>query len=152
MLLKFVVWTGLGAFALLSATDWVMTFTLLRLHPGAVEANPFAAACLERYGWDGLALYKFAGVFVVIAAVVLIERRRPSVAAGVVAMGCAVLLSVTVYTHQLICESHREARERAEDAAWPKPPARAEARSAVPERCWFAADGPAATEIATVRR
>ena len=143
MYLKLSVWIGLGLYALLSVTDWVMTFALLRLHPGAVEANPLAAACLEQYGWNGLALYKTGGVLMFIGPVYLLTRRRPAVAAGVVALGCAVLLTVTVYTHGLICEAHGEAAELAEDAAWlkpkPNPPHYATDR-AVPERCWFAPD------------
>ena len=138
MFLKFAVWTGVGVYALLSATDWLLTFSLLRAYPTAIEANPLAAACLEQYGWNGLALYKFGGVVGFVGAVFLLARRRPSVAAGVVAVGCAVLLTVTVYTHSLICESDREEQEIAEDAAWPKPTRQDEAGSHIPDRCWFA--------------
>lgn len=151
MCLKLVVWMGLGLYALLSATDWMMTFALLRLHPGAFEANPLAAACLERHGWNGLALYKAGGVLVFVAPVVLLIRRRPSVAAAVVAGGCAVLLFVTVYTHGLIRDAYRDATDRAADAAWPKPKplARRDATDrAVPERCWFATDAPTAEPVA----
>jgi hypothetical protein len=143
MFLKLAVWMGMGLFALLSATDWLMTFALLRANPSAVEANPLAAACLDLYGWDGLALYKLGGVVVVLGAVGLIARRRPVVAAGVLALGCSVLMSVTVYTHDLICESRREAREDAEDVAWPKPVKGDRAGSPIPDRCWFAPEPPA---------
>jgi hypothetical protein len=135
MCLKFAVWMGLGLYALLSATDWLMTFALLRMYPDAVETNPLASACLEQYGWNGLALYKFGGVAVVFGAVILLARRRRSIALGVVALGCAVLLGVIVYSHSLICESYHEAQVRAEDAAWPKSTAKDDA---VPKRCWFA--------------
>jgi hypothetical protein len=145
MRLKLAIWFGLALYALLSATDWVMTYTLLRLHPGAVEANPVAAACLSAYGWNGLAIYKSAGVLVFAGAVVLLIRRRPAVAASVVTFGCAVLLWVTYYSHTLICEAHREAAER---PAWPKrklnegQPA---ASIPVPEGCWFATTSSATT-------
>jgi hypothetical protein len=148
MCLKMIVWLGLGLYALLSATDWLMTYALLRAQPNAIEANPLAAACLDLYGWNGLALYKFGGVVVVVGAVFLLAQRRPKVAAAVTAMGCAVLLSVTVYTHSLICESAQEARERAEDVAWPKPASKPETGSFVPERCWFAPKSPATTATA----
>ena len=149
MRLKSAVWIGLGVYALLSATDWVMTFALLRAHPGAVEANPLAAACLERYGWDGLALYKTAGVLVFVGAVALLVRRRPAVAAVVTAGACAVLLAVTTYTHGLLREAHRDARESAEDDAWPKAkPAPADTGPRVPDRCWFA---PTPQPVAVVR-
>jgi len=133
---------GLGLYTLLSATDWMMTNALLRLHPGAVEANPIAAACLDLHGWDGLALFKTGGVLIFVGAVFLLVRRRPAVAAGVVVMGCAVLLSVTVYTHSLILQAHKEAAE--EDVAWPKVETadRDGIETAVPERCWFADEPP----------
>jgi hypothetical protein len=147
MYLKLAVGLGLGVYALLSATDWMMTYALLRIHPGAVEANPMAAACLEQYGWNGLALYKAGGVLVFVGAVFLLARRRPAVAVGVVAVGCAVLLSVTVYTHGLICEAKRETA----DAAWPKPKPRpaAETGFTVPDRCWFATEQPVVTASGT---
>ena len=141
MRIKLAVWMGLGLYTLLSATDWMMTHALLKLHPGAVEANPIAAACLDLHGWDGLALFKVGGVLIFVGAVFLLVRRRPAVAAGVVAMGCAVLLSVTVYTHSLILQAHREIDD---DVAWPKAEAagRDGIESATPERCWFASDEP----------
>jgi hypothetical protein len=149
MFLKLAVWMGLGVYALLSATDWFLTFTLLRSAPTAIEANPLAAACLEQYGWDGLALYKFGGVVVVLGAVVLIARRRPAVAAGVLALGCSVLLSVAVYTHGLIRENDRDAREQAENAAWPAPTRNAASRRA--DRGWFAPDTVKPVPIVTAK-
>lgn len=151
MRLKLAIWLGLGLYALLSITDWMMTYTLLRMHPGAVESNPLAAACLERYGWDGLAFYKAGGVLVFVGAIGLLIRRRPPVAAGVVALGCAALLWVTAYTHTLIIDAHRENAALAADAAWVKPRNRPAAKSSpVPEQCWFAHSQPIPT--ATVRK
>jgi hypothetical protein len=154
MRLKLVVGLGLALYALLSATDWLMTFALLRLHPGAVEANPLAAACLEQHGWNGLALYKVGGVLVFVGSVILLARRRPKVAVGVVALGCAALLTVTVYTHGLLCEAHRDAVERSQDAAWPKPKpgTKPESASPIPDRCWFAPDAPVAQLPPTGRK
>ncbi|QJW92881.1 DUF5658 family protein [Frigoriglobus tundricola] len=152
MCLKLAVWMGLGLYALLSATDWMMTHALLKLHPDAVEANPIAAACLDLHGWDGLALFKVGGVLMFLGAVFLLVRRRPAVAAGVVAIGCSVLLSVTVYTHSLILQAHREAAE--EDVAWPKAKvvARNGIEGAAPERCWFAGDEPPPVQRVVVVR
>jgi hypothetical protein len=149
MCLKLMIWGGVGLYALLSAADWLLTFALLRSHPGAVEVNPLAAACLDRYGWDGLAMYKFGGVVIVTGAVILLARRRRGVAAGIIVLGCAVLLTVTVYTHQLLCASYHE---RDEDAAWPKPTAKTDSNSLVLERCWFAPKPPPTTATATLRR
>jgi hypothetical protein len=142
---KTAIWPGLGLYVLLSAADWVLTYALLRLHPGAFESNPLAAACLERHGWGGLALYKAGGVLVFLGAVYLLARRRPAVAAGVVGVGCAVLLSVATYTHGLICDESRAQRELA-DSDWPpqaRPDPGASGGFAVPARCWFAPDRPA---------
>lgn len=150
MRLKLAIWFGLALYALLSATDWLMTYTLLRLHPGAVEANPVAAACLSAYGWNGLAIFKAVGVLVFAVAVVLLVRRRPSAAAGVVTFGCAVLLWVTYYSHALICEVRREAAER---PAWlTHKPNKSQPASTipVPERCWFAT-APATSVTASLK-
>jgi hypothetical protein len=140
MRLKLAVWLGLVFYTFLSVTDWMMTHALLRMHPGAVESNPLASACLELYGWNGLAFYKVGGVLVFVGAVFLLARRRPAVAAGVVAFGCAVLLWVTSYTHTLICEAHRESAEIAASATWSHlgpdlPPIDSSAQ----EQCWFPA-------------
>jgi hypothetical protein len=120
MCLKYFCWAGLSLYALLSVADWALTYALLRAHPGAVESNPVAAAFLEQHGWGGLALFKFAVVLVFTAAVVMILRRRPAVAAGVVGFGCAALLWVTTYSHGLLAQAHREAAEQAA-AEWPSP-------------------------------
>jgi hypothetical protein len=104
MPLNRLIAVGAGLYAVLSVTDWVLTYSLLNLHPAAVEANPVAAACLERHGWDGLALYKVGSVLMFLGAVVLLTRRRPALAAAVVTTGCVVLLGVTLYTHVLIRE------------------------------------------------
>lgn len=141
MRLKLAIVLGLGLYALLSVADWVLTFALLRLHPGAFESNPVAAACLEQHGWPGLAVYKTGGVLMFVGAVYLLARRRPAVALGVVAVGCAALLWVTTYTHGLIREEYRVQRELAE-AEWPRDVAGAPEADGfpIPERCWFAPD------------
>ena len=155
MFLKWFCWTGLGLYAVLSVADWMLTFSLLRAHPGAVESNPLAAACLEQHGWRGLALFKLGGVAAFAAAVALIIRRRPAVAAGVVAFGCGALLWVTTYSHGLLCQAHRDARELAENV-WPRlkePDPALSAGYSVPERCWFAGDErPAPVQSAAVSR
>jgi len=141
MRLKYVVWLGLGLYVLLSATDWAFTFALLHGYPGAVETNPLAAACLARFGWGGLALYKATGVLVFVGAVLLLVRRRPILAAKLTGGACAVMLAVLVYTHGLLCEAHRDAVDRAQDAAWAQPKkGHSEPPVTGPGRCWFAQD------------
>ena len=147
--MKLAVWMGLGLYSLLSVTDWVMTFALLRLSPEAFEANPFASACLERHGWGGLALYKAGGVLVFVGSVFLISRRRPAVAMGTVTFGCAVLLSVAFYSHQLICQASREAKMLAA-MEWGRPKSEGADLHGleIPRECWFADDDPPAKILA----
>jgi len=101
-------WVGLTLFAILSAADLLLTSALLRANVGAYESNPVAAACLEQYGWGGLALYKIGAVVAFAGAVALLIRRRPKVGAAMVTLACLILLSVTSYSHRLLMDSHRE--------------------------------------------
>jgi hypothetical protein len=141
---QLVIGLGLVLFVGLSGVDWLMTFTLLQSDPSAFEANPLAAACLERYGWSGLAVYKTAGVVVFVVAVSLIARRRPPVALGVVGIGCGMLIVVTSYTHGLICQNYREETQLAA-TEW-LPIVREDHHELygfkIPKRCWFASDAP----------
>ncbi len=144
MVWQLVIGLGLVLFVFLSGVDWLMTFTLLQSDPSAFEANPLAAACLERYGWSGLAVYKTAGVVVFAVAVGLIAQRRPPVAVGVIAVGCAMLIVVTSYTHGLICQNYREESQLAA-TEW-MPVVREDHHELygfkIPKRCWFASDTP----------
>jgi hypothetical protein len=99
---------GFAVYALLSILDLKLTAALLHANPGAYESNPFAAACLERHGWQGLAVYKAAGVVAYAGAIFLLVRRRPRTAAAVVTFGCLVLLAVTSYSHRLIVATHND--------------------------------------------
>ena len=110
MLVKTYCWFGLGAYALLSAADLALTYALLKTNGAAFESNPAAAACLERYGWTGLAIYKAAGASVFIAAVILIlGRRRLRTGAALVTFGCTALLFVTTYTRTLMKDDREHA-------------------------------------------
>jgi hypothetical protein len=99
---------GFAAYALLSAVDLRLTAALLNANPGAYESNPFAAACLEQHGWQGLAVYKMAGVVAFAGALLLLVWHRPKVASAVVTFGCAVLVAVTTYSHDLLSDTHAE--------------------------------------------
>jgi len=104
---------GIGMYGLLSIADFVLTFALIQTSGGlAYESNPVAAACLERHGWDGLAVFKIGGVVAFVGSVGLLTRYRPKVAAGLVVIGCAVLLGVTNYSHSMLGEVRRERAER----------------------------------------
>lgn len=101
------IWlAGLVLFALLSLTDFVQTYVLITRGDGTVyEANPVANAWLESHGWSGLAAFKIGAVVVFVGAAVLLAVRRPRAGAGVLALGCLALLSVTIYSSRLIANS-----------------------------------------------
>lgn len=93
---------GLVVFALLSVVDFVTTAALLLTKPGGYEANPVAAAWLDRYGWRGLAGFKSLSVLVVLLALGMVCRRRPKAGAAAVTVACAALLAVAVYSRHLM--------------------------------------------------
>lgn len=94
---------GLGFYTALSAADFLLTHTLIEGSGGqAFEANPIAAVWLEEHGWAGLAAFKAAGVLVFLGTIALLVPRRPRVAAGLVALGCSVLIGVTTYSGRLM--------------------------------------------------
>jgi hypothetical protein len=93
----------LAVFAALSATDFVQTYTHIRTGGGRVyEANPVAAAWLEWYGWSGLAAFKAGCVVVLVGTVILLAGRSRRTATAVAGLGCAALLAVTLYSHDLL--------------------------------------------------
>jgi hypothetical protein len=90
-------------FGLLSLTDFTQTFALISTGNGEVyESNPVASAWLEQHGWLGLGIFKAGTVAVFVGAAVLVARRRPHTGVGVAALGCAALLAVTGYSHDLL--------------------------------------------------
>lgn len=120
MRLRIYCWLGLACYVILSATDLLFTAALLQGNCEAYESNPVAAACLERHGLRGLALYKFGGVVVFLGSVALLARHRPKMAAALVTFGCSVILSVVMYSHALIREARAIAQqEAASGVEWP---------------------------------
>src|SRR5918994_2156179 len=108
---------GVVAFALLSLTDFVQTYALITRGEGTVyEANPVAGAWLERHGWSGLAAFKLGAVAVFAGAAVLLAIRRPRAGAGVLALGCLALLSVTFYSSRLLANSDQPPKAEEEIA------------------------------------
>ena len=99
---------GSGLFLALSVADFVQTYALLQ-GGTVVEANPVAAEWLARHGWVGLAAFKGALTLTVFLVVVLLARRRSPAAGRVLALGCAVLLGVAVYSRGLVTAERAEA-------------------------------------------
>jgi hypothetical protein len=102
---------GLVLFTSLSATDYALTSAIV-LSGAGHEANPVAAAWLDRHGWGGLAAFKALSVAAFAGAVAVLGRYHPRAAAVTSTSGCAVLLAVVVYSRAML-----------DGAARPQPPA-----------------------------
>ena len=81
-------------FVLVSALDIMLTW--LVLHAGGREANAIAAAVLQRWGLEGMVVFKFALVVFVIALCEVIGRRNHAagrrLATWAVALTCVPLV------------------------------------------------------------
>lgn len=103
---KRTCYAGLALFAILSVTDFVQTYVLVRGTGGWVyESNPVANEWLSRYGWSGLAVFKAGAVLVVAGAVGLLAVRRPGAGVAVVAAACTALLWVTLYSREMMARA-----------------------------------------------
>src|SRR5947209_2031995 len=86
---------GLVVFGMLSVVDLCLTWLVIHQSGGRIqEGNPIAGAWLMRFGWPGLVAFKVGAMTVVALAVVIISRRRPVVAAGVVLVSCLIVAMV----------------------------------------------------------
>jgi hypothetical protein len=89
-------------FVLLSLSDWVLTWAVIRNGLGHVyESNPVAAWFLHCQGWAGLALYKAAMVLTSSSLSTVISWRRPRTGGLVLSLGCGVSAAVVLYTGYL---------------------------------------------------
>ena len=81
-------------FVLVSALDLMLTWIVL--HAGGREANAIAAAVLQRWGLEGMVVFKFALVVFVIALCEVIGRRNHAagrrLATWAVALTCLPLV------------------------------------------------------------
>jgi hypothetical protein len=94
-------------FALLNATDFGLTWYLLRAGGGEVyESNPVAAWWLGHYGWLGLAGFKAATMALAAGLGVLVFVRRPQVGHRLLGFSCAALAAVVLYSAYL-CDDLR---------------------------------------------
>jgi hypothetical protein len=106
---------GLVVFALLSIMDLGYTWLVIREYPDRViESNPIAHEWLHRFGWQGFVVFKMAGIFVVAGSVLLIARRHPSKAAGVVLFACLAVGLVVLYSRHLLVNPPRRIIEQDE--------------------------------------
>jgi hypothetical protein len=81
-------------FVFVSALDIMLTWVIL--HAGGREANQLAASVLERFGLEGLVVFKFALVILVIAICEVVGRKNFAtgrrLASWAVALTCVPLL------------------------------------------------------------
>ena len=81
-------------FVFVSALDVMLTWVIL--HAGGREANHLAAAVLDRFGLEGLVVFKFALVILVIAICEVVGRKNIAtgrrLASWAVALTCVPLL------------------------------------------------------------
>lgn len=90
-------------FATLSATDFFLTWNLIREGNGPVyESNPTARWCLEQYGWGGLAAYKAVMVLFFVAVALVIHAARPRTGRRVLTAACCIVGTVVVYSCSLM--------------------------------------------------
>jgi hypothetical protein len=81
-------------FVLVSALDIMLTWVIL--HAGGREANQLAATVLQQFGLEGLVIFKFALVILVIAICEVVGRKNLAtgrrLASWAVALTCIPLL------------------------------------------------------------
>jgi hypothetical protein len=88
---------------LLQGCDFLLTWRLLSgACPDIYEANPLAAALLDRFGWASLAWLKTGTSCLVVGAVLLVARRRPVLAGRLMGGMCVVMAGVVGYSSWLL--------------------------------------------------
>ena len=96
----------LALFLAPSCLDLFLTLALLGQPGGVVgEGNPVAGWCLGRLGWPGVAALKLASVLLALALLAVAARRNPQAAGRGLALGCAVLWCVVLYSTLLLAWS-----------------------------------------------
>ncbi len=99
---------GLALFVLLSLADLYITWLIIQNSGGHInEGNPFAKAWLERFGWQGLVIFKIAAITVVVGVVLVVARYRPRTSAALVSFACLAVFFVLYYSYQLQMQAIR---------------------------------------------
>ena len=96
------LWWKLSLLGILTGMDFVLTWHLLHIKTGVIlEGNPLAAWWLEHGGWSGLAGFKMATAGTAGGLALLIFRHRPRTGQRVLALACAALAAVVLYSGYL---------------------------------------------------
>jgi hypothetical protein len=101
-----------GCLVVLQGADFILTWKLLS-SPDVYEANPLALAILRRHGWVGLSLFKLGCTAVIITSALLLNRRRPTVSAWLLAGCCSLLTAVAGYSLALLGDANQTKQELA---------------------------------------
>ena len=88
------------AFVLLNLFDLFLTGYIFRFQ--GMEANGAAQAVIERWGYVGFVVYKFALVTIVVLACEAVAKKNPNLAKGIIYFGCLVYTCVVLYEIALI--------------------------------------------------
>jgi hypothetical protein len=105
-------------FTALSLADLGLTWFLLERSEGrGSESNPVASWWLTHFGFAGLAGFKVGIVLFVAVLALILTRRRPRAAGGVLTFGCTALLAVVVYSGFLVHDVRADGAEREEAEA-----------------------------------
>jgi hypothetical protein len=96
---------------LLQGMDFFLTWGLLNRSPEVREANPLARAVLEQHGWGGLGLMKVVCTAIILAASLLVHRRRARLGAGLLGGVCLLMAGVDGYSLTLFRDDHQAVLE-----------------------------------------
>jgi hypothetical protein len=88
------------AFVLLNLFDLFLTGYIFRYE--GMEANAAAQAIIERYGYLGFVVYKFALVTIVVLACEAIAKKNEQLAKIIIMFGCIVYTALVLYEIALI--------------------------------------------------
>ncbi len=103
--------TEISWFVLVGALDVFLTYILLRASNEGfsrsivIEGNPIARWVLSRWGMNGMVLFKFAMIAVVVTIAEVVGRSRPNTARGLLWSGTAVVGAVVIYSARLIARN-----------------------------------------------
>jgi hypothetical protein len=81
---------GLSLLIIAHAFDYGTFLVMVTRHGLDAELNPFAVSIMQDYGLEALAMTKFAAVLLVAATFLIVGRKRPRLAGGVLACGIFV--------------------------------------------------------------
>ncbi len=86
----------------LSASDLLVTYALLRRGPAFYESNPVAQWFFERWNIAGMALFKFSAIGLVVVIGEVVERHRPTWGRVLLLVSCVATAAVVVHGMRIL--------------------------------------------------